>query len=180
VNGPDGIATWDGTHLRLKFQEKNPGATAYSLDLTFDREHRQWNGAYGRNGVSKQVQLLRPKSPTAGNDPRIGYWKSVESGGGRHSGSLHLLQGADGAWIAWMDRKLAPQDCRYGERLEVKKSDFGKVILAMTGGIGLPWQFAGAVSDDGSRLEGEWKPQMEGDWRGMGLNAPVAFVRSSE
>ena len=107
---------------------------------------------------------------------RLGEWEGIADAGHlyRASTRLHIYKSTDGALNAWMDRIIAPIDQRHGELLEVAASENRDIILTTTPPAGARYIFRGALSADGSTLNGTWQSETG---RSGTLNAETSFRR---
>ena len=152
------------------------------FDVTFEPERRRWIGTLTRAGQTRKVVLERPR-PGRGVSPHplAGDWTAEQDPDEntlKQGGSLHIAQSDDGRVNAWMNRLLAPFDeRRYGELLDVSTEN-GEVRLRLTQyQTGLPIEYRGTVSPDGSRMTGAWVRGGNDSLDTWELNAPTIYVR---
>lgn len=165
-------AVFDGNRLRLR--AVSDGAV---IDVTFDSAKRRWIGTWTRGGKSQDVMLERPHAADNGSmNDLLGDWEGMSDAAHlyRASTRLHIYRSRDGALSAWMDRIIAPIDQRHGELLQVAASENRGIILTTTAPAGMTYRFRGAVSLDGSTLDGAWQSETGS---GGTLNAETRFRR---
>jgi len=165
-------AVFDGQHLRLQAVSDGP-----LVDVTFDSEKLRWIGTWTRGGKSQDVILERPHAAgTASMNDLLGDWDGMSDPAHLYHAStrLHIYKSRDGALSAWMDRIIAPIDQRHGELLNVAASENRGIILTTTASAGMTYRFRGALSVDGSTLNGMWQSETG---TGGTLNAETSFRR---
>jgi hypothetical protein len=165
-------AVFDGEHLRLEAVSDGP-----VIDVTFDSEKQRWMGTWTRGGRSQDVVLQRPHSAdNASTNGLLGDWEGIADTARlyRAPTRLHIYKSADGALSAWMDRIIASYDQRHGELLEVSANENRNIILSTTPPAGARYIFRGALSVDGSTLNGTWESETG---RSGTLNAETSFRR---
>jgi hypothetical protein len=171
--GTNQPALFDGEHLRLRAV-----SDGLVIDVTFDPGKQRWLGTWTRSGKSQGVILERPHAAdsTSTND-LLGDWQGMSDPAHlyRASTRLHIYKSRDGALSAWMDRIIAPYDQRHGELLQVATSENrDSIILTTTPPAGMTYRFRGALSVDGSTLNGMWQSETG---TGGTLNAETSFRR---
>ena len=170
--GTNEPAIFDGEHLRLRAVSDGP-----VIDVTFDPGKQRWVGTWTRSGKSRDVILQRPHAAdSASMNDLLGDWQGMSDTGHlyRAPTRLHIYQSRDGALSAWMDRIIAPYDQRHGELLQVAASANRGIILSTTRPAGMTYRFRGALSVDGSTLNGMWQSETG---TGGTLNAQTSFHR---
>jgi len=170
--GTNEPALFDGEHLRLRAVSDGP-----VIDVTFDPGKQRWVGTWTRSGKSQDVTLERPHfSDSASTNDLLGDWQGVSNPAHlyRASTRLHIYKSRDGALSAWMDRSIAPYDQRQGELLQVAASENRGIVLTTTPPAGMTYRFRGALSVDGSTLNGMWESETG---TGGTLNAETSFRR---
>jgi len=170
--GTNQPALFDGEHLRLRAVSDPP-----VIDVAFDSEKQRWMGTWTRGGKSQDVILERPhRADSASTNGLLGDWEGMSDPAHlyRASTRLHIYKSRDGALNAWMDRIIAPYDQRHGELLQVAASENRGIILTTTPPAGMTYRFRGALSVDGSTLNGMWQSETG---TGGTLNAQTSFHR---
>jgi hypothetical protein len=165
-------AVFDGERLRLRAVSDGP-----VIDVTFDSEKQRWIGRWTRGGKSQDVILERPHAAdSASMNDLLGDWEGMSDPAHLYHAStrLHIYKSRDGALSAWMDRIIAPIDQRHGELLNVAASENRGIILTTTAPAGMTYRFRGALSVDGSTLNGMWQSETG---TGGTLNAETSFRR---
>jgi hypothetical protein len=165
-------AVFDGEHLRLRAASDGP-----VIDVTFDSEKQRWMGTWTRAGKSQDVMLERPHAAdSASLNDLVGNWEGMSDAAHPWHASthLHIYKSRDGALTAWMDRIIAPIDQRHGELLDVAPSENRAIIVTTTAPAGMLYRFRGALSVDGSTLNGMWQSETG---TGGTLNAETSFRR---
>ena len=171
--GTNEPAIFDGEHLRLRAVSDGP-----VIDVTFDPGKQRWAGTWTRGGKSQDVILERPHpADSASMSGLLGDWEGMSNPAHlyRAPTRLHIYKSRDGALSAWMDRIIAPYDQRHGELLQVAASENGGIILTTTPPAGMTYRFRGALSVEGSMLNGMWQSETG---TGGTLNAETSFRRT--
>jgi hypothetical protein len=165
-------AVFDGNHLRLRAVSDGP-----VIDVTFDSGKRRWVGTWARGGNLQDVILERPHAADSSSmNDLLGDWEGMSDPAHLYHAStrLHIYKSRDGAMTAWMDRIIAPIDQRHGELLNVAASENPGIILTTRASAGMTYRFRGALSVDGSTLNGMWQSETG---TGGTLNAETSFRR---
>ena len=179
--GPD--TSWDGKRLRLKFQPIAVGDVALDLDLVFDPAQQSWSGTFNRSGTLEQVRLRRPGALAKSQNRFDGDWFLHLDPSRRVPYSatcIHVAEESDGTLVAWQDSKSprvinGPMQNEYGREFDVQDVKFDSIslIAASSKWFGNQVTFSGALSPDGSQLEGYWATNDQ-----PAANA-VVFIKSS-
>jgi hypothetical protein len=165
----DEPAVFDGERLRLRAVSDGP-----VIDVRFDLEKQRWTGTWTRGGQSQNIILERPhRGPGATAHPLVGDWEGLPDSVPAGATRLHISESGDGVLTAWMDRIIASIDQRHGELLQVTASENRTIILSTTAPTGMQYRFRGALSADGSMLNGTWQSETGGR-----LNAAPSFRRT--
>ena len=175
--------TWDGKHLRLKFQSVVAEDVALDLDLVFDPVQQSWIGTFNRGGTAKQVRLLRPGALAKPQSRFVGEWFLHLDSARRIPYSatcIHVSETGDGALVAWLDSKSprvinGPMHNEYGREYDVQDATFDSISLTASSSkwFGNRVSFSGTLSPDGSQLEGRWATN------GQPAADAVVFIKSS-
>jgi hypothetical protein len=196
-------ASWDGQRLQAKFKDVRPSKFEhpdFALDLSFNKKQEVWTGDYTREGVTKQIRLERPGvSSKANPNPLMGAWTfpaTETRGRNTRRGCLQIMQGTDGAFMAWTlssefgmtgrgrlpttGTVLDNAGARWGIGIEgdMVTLDEWKYTGADAGGIGIPAKFVGKISADGTLIEGKYV-QDRAAAQGQPAEEPTAVMRKT-
>nr|AEV23261.1 hypothetical protein PSI-P [uncultured Acidobacteriota bacterium] len=124
------------------------------LDVQFNGAARQWSGSLTCNGDARGIVLVRPHSDASrSSSPPTGVWEGRSDKFG-FVGCLHSSLQENGEAILWIDRESGGQ-MAYGERLSGGLQG-NELRFFEPNASGNEQSFAGTISADGSRIEGDW------------------------
>ena len=170
--GLDGSTVFDGKRLIIHFKDRTD-IPPFDLDVRFDPTAENWTGSWSLCDKSLEVVLERPR-PGEGLPPSafVGDWEGYPDPTARFRGApgtLHIRQGYDGRWTAWLDRTIQT-DQRNGEQLSVLSATQSAIVLGTVNSVGANYRYEGTLSSDGKKMGGQW----HGDGGGT-LNAPALY-----